>query len=393
MDGCNKKMTEQSTDILIIGGGPAGSTTALYLAQLGFEITLIEKKIFPRETLCGEFLSKEVTDILRELNLFNDFLLLKQNQLKSFRAVDDTGIELKSKLSFDAYAMKRSIFDSFLIEKAKERKVNIIQPAEVISITNSDTGFVSEVEDNSNQTINFSSKMVIAGYGKQNILDKKYRRDFVNKKSNLNGVKFHLPINLLKNSFNDEIRIYTIDGLYCGMNQVSDKEITVCFLENRKQSKIPSRDRLIDVIKSNKQFQKIFREEAIDFIKSTNIYGTGNIYFGSREVVENGIIMVGDAARVISPLAGDGIGMAMESARMIFEIINKFSIGNMNREKIYSVYKKQYERVFNKRLYTAKIIQGIILNRKSRRLGFGLAKNYPALLPYLIKFTRSSKTA
>ena len=103
--------------------------------------------------------------------------------------------------------------------------------------------------------------------------------------------------------------------------------------------------------------------------------------------------MVGDAARVISPLAGDGIGMAMESARMIFEIINKFSIGNMNREKIYSVYKKQYERVFNKRLYTAKIIQGIILNRKSRRLGFGLAKNYPALLPYLIKFTRSSKTA
>jgi flavin-dependent dehydrogenase len=386
-------MTEQNTDILIIGGGPAGSTTALFLAQLGFEITLIEKKIFPRETLCGEFLSKEVTDILKELNLFNDFLLLKPNELKSFRAVDDTGIELKSKLSFDAYAIKRSIFDSFLIEKAKERKVNIIQPAEVISITNSNTGFVSEVEDNSNQTINFNSKLVIAAYGKQNILDKKYHRDFVNKRSNLNGVKFHLPINLLKNSFNDEIRIYTNDELYCGMNQVSDEEITVCFLENRKQTKIPSRDRLIDVIKTNKRFQQIFREEAIDHIKSTNIYGTGNIYFGSREVVENGIIMVGDAARVISPLAGDGIGMAMESARMLFEIINKFGVDGTNREKIYSNYKKQYKRVFNQRLSTAKIIQGIILNRKSRRLGFGLAKNYPALLPYLIKFTRSSKTA
>src|SRR5574338_206608 len=104
-------MNEQTTDILIIGGGPAGSTTALYLSQLGFDITVIEKKIFPRETLCGEFLSKEVTDILNELNLFNDFLSLKPNKLISFFAVNDSGIELKSKLSFDAYAMKRSIFD------------------------------------------------------------------------------------------------------------------------------------------------------------------------------------------------------------------------------------------------------------------------------------------
>ncbi|HEX7358719.1 MAG TPA: NAD(P)/FAD-dependent oxidoreductase [Ignavibacteriaceae bacterium] len=386
-------MNEQTTDILIIGGGPAGSTTALYLSQLGFDITVIEKKIFPRETLCGEFLSKEVTDILNELNLFNDFLSLKPNKLISFCAVNDSGIELKSKLSFDAYAMKRSIFDSLLIEKAKERKVNIIQPAEVKSIIKSDSNFISEIENGFGYKFKIKSKLVIGAYGKQNILDKKLERDFVNKKSNLNGIKFHLPINFLKKSFNNEIRIYTDDELYCGMNQVSDKEITVCFLENRKQSKIPSRDRLIDFIKYNKQFHKIFREEAIDYIKSTNIYGTGNIYFGSRKVVENGIIMVGDAARVISPLAGDGIGMAMESARMLFEIISKYGIDDTNREKIYSFYKKQYEKVFNKRLYTAKLIQGIILNRKSRRLGFGLVKNYPALLPYLIKFTRSSKTA
>ena len=62
------------TDILIIGGGPAGSTTALYLSKPGYDITLIEKKKFPRETLCGEFLSKEVTDILKELNIFQEFI-------------------------------------------------------------------------------------------------------------------------------------------------------------------------------------------------------------------------------------------------------------------------------------------------------------------------------
>jgi Dehydrogenases (flavoproteins) len=175
------------------------------------------------------------------------------------------------------------------------------------------------------------------------------------------------------------------------MNQVSDTEMTVCFLENRKQSKIPSRERLIEVIKSNNHFKKVFSEDAIDYIKTTNIYGTGNIYFGKREVVENGIIMVGDAARVISPLAGDGIGMAMESAKLLYSVFSKYNPDNI--DKIYSDYVTQYEKIFSKRLKTAKIIQGIILNRKSRRLGFGLVKNYPSLLPSLIKFTRNSKTA
>ena len=384
-------MTELNTDILIIGGGPAGSTTALYLSELGLNITLIEKKIFPREVLCGEFLSKEVTDILKELNIFNDFLSLNPNKLNSFRAVDESGIELNSNLNFDAYALKRSVFDLFLLNKARDKNVKVMQPAEVISTITSNCEFISVIEENNGNKLQIKSKLVIAAYGKQNILDKKFDRDFVNKKSNLNGVKFHLPTNLLKKQFEDEIRIYTDEELYCGMNQVSDTEMTVCFLENRKQSKIPSRERLIEVIKSNNHFKKVFSEDAIDYIKTTNIYGTGNIYFGKREVVENGIIMVGDAARVISPLAGDGIGMAMESAKLLYSVFSKYNPDNI--DKIYSDYVTQYEKIFSKRLKTAKIIQGIILNRKSRRLGFGLAKNYPSLLPYLIKFTRNSKTA
>jgi len=384
-------MNEYQTDIVIVGGGPAGSTTALYLSQLGFDITLIEKKKFPRETLCGEFLSKEVTDALQELNIFNDFLSLKPNKIISFRAVDESGVELKSDLNFNAYAMKRSIFDSFLIEKAKARGVKVFQPAEVLSILKSKSGYISEIVDDVNKRFKISSKLVIAAYGKQNILDKKLERNFINKKSNLNGVKFHLPVKLLKNSFSKEIRIYTDDELYCGMNQVSETEITVCFLENRKLSKIPSRERLIEVIKSNKHFQNLFNEEAINYIHTTNIYGTGNIFFGKKEVVENGIIMVGDSARVISPLAGDGIGMAMETARLIYTILSKNNLDNIG--KVFLEYQEQYEKVFSKRLKIAKVIQTIILNRNTRKIGFYFSNNFPALLPFLIKFTRKNKTA
>jgi hypothetical protein len=41
----------------------------------------------------------------------------------------------------------------------------------------------------------------------------------------------------------------------------------------------------------------------MEYLNSANVYGTGNIHFGKREVVENGIIMVGDSARVIAPIS------------------------------------------------------------------------------------------
>jgi flavin-dependent dehydrogenase len=206
-------MKNLETQILIIGGGPAGSTTAVFLSKLGFDITLIEKKAFPRETLCGEFLSKEVTDILKEVNAFDNFISQKPNKLNSFRAIDASGIELKSDLNFDAYAMKRSVFDSLLLEKARSVNVNVIQPAEVITTKKAESEFVSQIEDSSGQITQIKSKLVIAAYGKQNILDKKLDRGFVSKKSYLNGVKFHLPVNLLGSSFSEEIRIYTDDEL------------------------------------------------------------------------------------------------------------------------------------------------------------------------------------
>jgi len=377
------------TGILIIGGGPAGSTMALYLSRLGFDITVIEKKTFPRETLCGEFLSKEVADVLKDLNLFSDFILLNPNRINSFRAIDYSGTELRSDLSFEAYAMKRSVFDTFLLEKVKLRNVNVIQPAEVISTEKINSDFISEIKDNSEELITIKSKLVIAAYGKQNILDKKLHRGFIDKKSNLNGIKFHMPVSLLNENFFDEIRIYTNEGLYCGMNVVSDTEITICFLENRKDSKISAREKLITVIESNRYFHKVFSANALDYIRSANIYGTGNIYFGKRNLIENDIIMIGDAAQVISPLAGDGIGMAMESGRLLYETIYKNKLDESNREKIYFEYRNKFKRVFKNRLITARMIQILIMNKILCKIGFRIVSRYPVLLSYMIKLSRS----
>jgi len=120
-------------EIAVIGGGPSGSTAAIYLAEFGFDVCLIEKKIFPREILCGEFLSREVVNNLKELNLFSSFLNLKPNPISSFAMFYDKK-EISTQLDFQAYGLKRSGFDNLLLMNAKAKGVKVYQPYEVSEI-------------------------------------------------------------------------------------------------------------------------------------------------------------------------------------------------------------------------------------------------------------------
>src|SRR5687768_7865769 len=60
-------------DVLIIGGGPAGSTAAIVLARRGWDVTLVEQHRFPRDKVCGECLSALGWEVLGRLGLRDRF--------------------------------------------------------------------------------------------------------------------------------------------------------------------------------------------------------------------------------------------------------------------------------------------------------------------------------
>jgi len=139
-------MKPYNYDIAIIGGGPAGAMVSLYLSSFGIESCIIEKKRFPREVLCGEFLSCEVASSLKKLNLFKEFLALSPLEINTFQGFDDRGTGLFVPLKFSAYAIKRSVFDAFLLNEAKEVGAKIYQPAEVQSVVNESDKFLLKVK-------------------------------------------------------------------------------------------------------------------------------------------------------------------------------------------------------------------------------------------------------
>lgn len=380
----------KQSEVIIIGGGPAGASAALYLKQYGFNIRIIEKKTFPRETLCGEFLSIEVVNALKELNLFEDFLTLQPNKIKSFSFFNSNGKGIQSDFSFDAYGLKRSTFDNFLLNAAKDAGVEILQPIEVTSIKYQKNKFMVEVKDDNGNICELSSGILIGAYGKQNILDKNLERHFVNHKSGLIGVKFHLPLTSLKKINTEEIHIYASDGIYCGVNAVNDNAVTFCFLQNRNLVHDSPKEQIINLINNNPAFSSLFNNDNRILPDKLDIYGTGNIYFGKKKSTASKVFLIGDAAGVIAPLAGDGIGMAFESSRLLCKILNNnYKPGAAALDSSLIQFDHEWENLFSARLRAALLIQKVILNRYLRNVSFEASRLFPALIGKAIKATRN----
>jgi menaquinone-9 beta-reductase len=336
-------------DAAVIGGGPAGSYTAFLLASEGLSVCLFERKQFPREILCGEFLSYEVSNHLKAAGLFEEFLSLKPNKITSFRLHSSEGNSIAADFKFTAFGLKRSLFDEFLLRKAVLKGADVYQPYNVNSVKKEGESFFITAAGTEQLVI--ESRRVIGAFGKRSTIDKQIGRDFTKETTPYNGVKIHLNKELFRNFPANEIHIYTGNDLYCGLNQVNDSDITACFLEKRKANDPPVREKFLSLKQENLFFRNIILDAAEEEIQRTKVYGTGNIYFGRKKIIDEEIYMTGDAAGIIAPLAGDGIGMAIESARLVSDAVLLDIAGNDGLGR--KTYADQWERKFRRRILTA----------------------------------------
>ncbi len=350
-------MSKPDFDVIIIGGGPAGSAAGIYLSRNGFRTAIIERKTFPRETLCGEFLSLEVIEQIRHFNLEKKFLALEPNRIKSFRFIPGNR-EFRSDLPFESFALKRSVFDEFLLKEAVSSGVYLFQPGEAKEVINEGERFTVRA-NTEGETKEISSRFLIGAFGKYNQLDKKLQRKHAEKKTGYYGIKFHVCKNELSNIDDSSVYLFVGNNIYLGINSVNREEAAICFLV-KKDSKISPSDHLSQLFEENKQLSGIFNNNVPD-LRQHEVYGAGSIYFGRKELIKNGIIMIGDAAKIIAPLAGDGIGMAFLSAKTASEIIKEAAETHIDTGYLERVYKAKWNKQFSGRTITASIVQSIIL--------------------------------
>ncbi|MEJ2882098.1 NAD(P)/FAD-dependent oxidoreductase [Pedobacter sp. GR22-6] len=369
-------MEARDQNIIIIGGGLAGLCCALHLLKSDIKVTLIEKLSYPQHKVCGEYISNEVIPYLKWLDA--DPSELHPSSISELLFSIPSGKTLTCKLPLGGFGISRYALDHFLYKKAIEKGCTMI--------TDTVTA-VSYEHDNFQVTtakkLTLSSALVIGAYGKRNAMDQKLKRSFFFKKTPWLAVKSHY-----RGDFPDElVALHNFKGGYCGVSKIEDGHLNICYLADYKSFKkfkyISEFEQ--EVLRRNPQLNLILENCTPLFKQPLSI---AQISFAKKEAVHEHILMIGDTAGLIHPLCGNGMAMAIHSAKLCAELIVQYKAGSIiTRAELESQYQHNWNRNFKSRLTVGRLLSSLIRNEYLLKPFWLLLVTLPSLLPFIIKKT------
>jgi menaquinone-9 beta-reductase len=366
----------KSNEVTIIGGGLAGLTAGIHLSKIGIQVTILEKNSFPKHKVCGEYISNEVLPYLKYLDI--DIESLKPTNITKLHFSTKSGKSIYAKLPLGGFGISRYVLDEFLYKKSISNGCEIIQE-NVESIDFQNDEFTITTSNN----LEIQSKIVIGAFGKRSNIDQKLNRNFIQQKSPWLAVKAHYSGN-----FDDDlVGLHNFKGGYCGVSKVEDNKINVCYLsdyETFKQYKNIEHYQE-NIVYENPFLKQILKNSTLLFDKPLTI---SQISFEEKKVIENHILMIGDTAGLIHPLCGNGMAMAIHSAKIVSELIEKFYKNDINsRKELENEYQKKWNFNFKKRLKTGRLLSNLLQKPKLSEVLMSILIRFPFLLSFIIQKT------
>lgn len=367
---------KSENDLIIVGGGLAGLTCAIHLLKAGFGVTLIEKNAYPQHKVCGEYISNEVLSYLKWLDA--NPTRLNPTEITRLSISSASGKTINTALSLGGFGISRFTLDHFLFEKALKNGCHFINDT-VNTIDFNDDIFSINTAKNGL----FNAKIVIGAFGKRSSLDQKLERRFIQKKSPWLAVKAHY-----KGDFpSDLVALHNFKGGYCGVSKVENNQINICYLADYESFKAHKNiaDFQKQALYKNPRLKEVFENCTPLFDQPLTI---SQISFEKKEPVYNHILMIGDTAGLIHPLCGNGMAMAMHSAKICAELTIQFLNGTISsRAGLEEKYENQWNQNFKARLATGKLLSWIIRKEKLFAPLLNLLIKFPSILPFIIKKT------
>lgn len=364
-------------DVIIVGGGLAGLTAALHLSHKNYSILVVEKKKYPHHKVCGEYLSNEVIPYLNRLGV--SFEGIQTKSIKTLLLSSLSGKTVQTKLPLGGMGISRFVLDHLLFAQALKRGVDFLTD-NVLTIEYRKDAFEVSTE----QGDKFDAHLVIGAYGKRSSLDKSLKRSFIHKKSSWMAVKAHYE----NNDFPDDmVALHNFNGGYAGLSRTETGAVNFCYLTSYKSFQ---REKNIQDFNSNIIAENPFLGEFLQTSKPIfkEPLTIAQISFERKNAVDNHIIMCGDTAGLIHPLCGNGMAMAIHSAKIASELIFDYlESKDRNRAQLESNYKNLWSEAFKKRLWAGRQFQAILLNKTMSGVAINLAIQTPMLLHRLIKST------
>jgi menaquinone-9 beta-reductase len=377
--------TATTYDVAIIGGGLAGLALSIQLASQGWSVVLIEKEQYPFHKVCGEYISMESWGFLKSLGVPLDTLGLPL--INILVLTSPKGKSFTTKLPLGGFGISRYTLDALMAQIAIDKGVTLLQETKAENVVIKD-GFqinLSSSRSEVGRTIN--AKVCCATWGKRSNLDVKWKRGFLQKSDrkldNYIGVKYHIHTDWKDNI----IGLHNFREGYCGISKVEGEKYCLCYMTKAEELR-----------KAGGQIPKLEEQVLYEnpFLRSMLLNSARNedfpitisqINFSPKTQVENGTLMLGDAAGMITPLCGNGMSMALHSSKFAAPLINQFLKGIITKQQMEQSYQHQWQRQFALRLAMGRTIQRFFGRGSTTELFISLFKTFPFLAQPVVKLT------
>ncbi|MCM8570094.1 NAD(P)/FAD-dependent oxidoreductase [Gramella jeungdoensis] len=367
----------KNTQVIIIGGGLAGLTAAIHLSLKNINVILIEKEKYPHHKVCGEYLSNEVTPYLKILGL--DLDSLEPAKIKRLKYSSKNGESISCDLELGGLGISRYALDNYFFRKSISPNCQIIYDT-VTTVKFEKESFLVYLEGGKSLEADF----VLGAYGKRSNLDKSLKRPFFDRLSGWLAIKAHYRND---NYPEDLVSLHNFNGGYCGLSKTETGAVNACYLASYKSFR---RYKNIETFKEkvllkNPELEEFFLNSEALFDKDLSI---AQVSFDKKNVIEDHILMLGDAAGLIHPLCGNGMAMAIHSAKLAAEgIIEFYENKHIGRSYVEGSYQNKWNLEFKSRIRAGRILQHVLLNSPLSEITHGIIKNFPAVMPQIIKRT------
>ncbi len=309
-------------DVIIVGAGPGGSTAATVAGRKGLRVLMLDKDTFPRDKICGDAISGKSVDVLRELDLLD--LVVRDESLGSWGVTfsgpsgDEVAIPFTKFLDAPVapgFVSPREVFDNILFNVAVETGIDVWQNASVRGIIQDEAQTVCGVRvEYDGQELEVMAPVVIGADGAYSVVARDLGMKQLSEKHYCAGLRayyegvtgFH-PRNHIEIHFVEE----SIPGYFWIFPMPNGRaNVGIGMLSSAVKKRDVKLKPLLDLLVAHPRFESRFENAR----RIGPVRGWG-LPLGSkpRPMAGDGWMLVGDAASLIDPFTGEGIGNAMVS--------------------------------------------------------------------------------
>jgi flavin-dependent dehydrogenase len=407
-EACLLASAAELHDVAVIGGGPAGSALAALLARSGRRVALIERDCFPRDKLCGEFLSGEAVSLLEAVGCRERVLALRPASIRRVRFTTGGGRRLELDLPQPGLGLSRRALDEALFRHAVDSGVEAFTGIEVVKVAPEDgpihragaaplvrldlrAGSGEEAAAGS-----LAARLVAGAWGRRQRLDRQLGRAFLRERSPYVGLqRHHRPRAAAAGpGLGEYVEVHAFGGGYCGLSAIETGAVNLCMLlEGRFLKRLASTrwEALADALRrANPSLARRLdelepEEEAVQAV--------AQVSFRRKELRAGPILFLGDAAGMIAPVCGGGQAMALESALLLHELITSMprapSAGDI--ERLGLLWERRWRRAFGRRLRLGRLLQPLFLRTAAAEGAAALFKRLPGLAALAVRWTRGGR--